>query len=77
MTSDFVLRLRPEPHVQDGVGDLSGLLRRGFARTGSALSPLKKLPWKSPGLACGRLPTTSSRRHREDGYSGGCSAADL
>ena len=50
MTSDFVLRLRPEPHVQDGVSDLSGLLREGLRTYGLRLISAEEIAVEEPGL---------------------------
>ena len=50
MTSDFVLRLRSEPHVQDGVSDLSGLLREGLRTYGLRLISAEEIAVEEPGL---------------------------
>ena len=50
MTSDFVLRLGPEPHIQDGVGALRGLLEEGLRTYGLRPISAQEIAVEEPGL---------------------------
>ena len=60
MTSDFVLRLGPEPHIQDGVGALRGLLEEGLRTYGLRPISAQEIAVEEPGLGVWE----ACRRHR-------------